>query len=120
MEISIASYPGAPGAIPYVLYALRRANRAGDEATIPGVGLSSFRFPVSGGFPVVVANTLAHEPQLGTPRLAATPLGPGVILAFPQVPSKIAGASITLQGLVPDGTAASGGAVTNGVVVTFQ
>lgn len=119
MEIAIASYPGAPSAIPYVIYALRRANREGDAATIPGIGLTAFAFPVSGGAPVVVANTLAHERQLGAPRVRGTPLGPGPILTLPRIPPSVAGASITLQGLVPDATAPSGGSVTNGVVVTF-
>lgn len=119
MAISLASYPGAPSAIPYVIYASRRANRAGDETTIPGVGLSAFSFPVTGSTPVVVMNTLAHEPQLGTPRVPSTPLGPGDLLTLPRIPSQVAGASITLQGLVPDATATAGGSVTNAVVVTF-
>jgi hypothetical protein len=119
MEISVATYPGAPDPIPYVLYALRRENCECDVTTIPGVGTTAFAFPVSGGAPVVVANTLRHEPQLGVPRVAGTPNGPGPILSLPRVPSKVAGARITLQGLVLDSTSVSGGAVTNAIVVSF-
>jgi hypothetical protein len=120
MTVSLGTYPGAPPAIPYVLYAIRRENRPGDEATIPGVGLSSFPFPPSGGTPIVVANTLGHEPRLGAPRLPATPLGPGPILTFLFIPARLAGASLTLQGLVPDATAPTGGAVSNAIVMTFR
>ncbi len=120
MEIAVESYPGAPASIPYVIYALRRANRPDDEVTLPqGVGQFCFTIPLTGGSPVVVANTLGHEPNLGSPRVRGTQNGPGVVLAIPRVPSKVAGARITLQGLVPDSTAPSRAAVTNAIVVSF-
>ena len=119
MEIAVIGYPGAPPAIPYVIYALRRANVAGDESTLPNFGLTAFLFPSGGGTPTVVANTIGRFGTLGAPRFTGTPLGPGPVLTFPSVPSFVAGVSITLQGLVRDSTAPSGGAVTNAVVVGF-
>jgi hypothetical protein len=120
MELSIATYPGAPVRIPYAVYALRRANRAADLATIPGVGKMCFAIPLNGGSPVTLLNTIGREPQLGVPRITGSPLGPAMIFRMPRVPANVAGASITLQGVLPDSTATSGGAITNAVVVTFQ
>lgn len=120
MEVSIATYPGAPARIPYAVYALRRANRAADAASIPGVGKMCFAIPLNGGSPVTIVNTIGRESQLGVPRIVGTPLAPATIFRLPRVPSKVAGASITLQGVLPDTTAPSGGAITNAVVVTFQ
>jgi len=120
MEVSLWAYPGAPPAIPYVVYALSRENRAADVVNIPrGVGRFSFSIPLLGGTPVTVVNRLGHESKLGAPRIPGTPLGPGKIFRLPRIPASVAGARITLQGLVPDSTAPAGVAVTNGVVVSF-
>ena len=119
MEIAVIGYPGAPPQIPYVIYSLKRANVAGDEVAVPNLGITAFSTPLSGGTPTVVMNTIGRFPRIGFPRVAGTPLGPGPVLTLPRVSSKVAGSSITLQGLVPDSTAPSGGAVTNAVVVTF-
>jgi len=120
MTLSIGAYPGAPAEIPYVVYTLRRENVAGDEVTIAGIGLTAFAFPPSGGGPVVAANTLGRRRNLGVPRIAPTPLGPGPILTVNGLPSRLAGARCTVQGLVLDSTAPSGAAVTNGIVLAFQ
>jgi len=119
MEIAVVGYPGAPPQIPYVIYALQRACVAGDEVTVPNLGITAFATPLSGGTPTVVANTIGRFARLGFPRVTGTPLGPGPVLTLPRVPPKVAGTSITLQGFVPDSTAPSGGSVTNAVVVTF-
>ena len=119
MEVSIGSFPGAPPRIPYAVWALRRANRAADAATIPGVGKMCFAIPLNGGSPVTIVNTIGRESQLGVPRIAGTPLAPSTVFRLPRVSPKVAGASITLQGVLPDSTAPSGGAITNAVVVTF-
>lgn len=115
-----APYPGGGSSIPYVLYAIERVNGPGDVATVPGIGTSAFPFPPSGGAPIVVANTFGHFPRLGVPRLSGAPPGPGTILSRSDLPVRLAGTVLTLQGLVPDSTAPGGGAVTNAIVLAFQ
>src|SRR5262249_15479567 len=92
MALSIGTYPGAPPSIPYVFYALRRENRAADVTKLPhGIGPFCFSTPLTGGAPVVVANTLGHESVVGVPRVRGTPLGPGDFLAVPKIPAKVSG-----------------------------
>jgi hypothetical protein len=120
LDVSIGAYPGARPAIPYALYAIRRENVAADATAIAGVGTTAFTFPPSGGTCIVVANTIGRAAVLGAPRLPGTPLGPGVVASAPFVPARLAGASLTLQGLVPDKTAPSRAAVTNAIVIQFS
>jgi hypothetical protein len=117
LVLALASHPGAPAVIPYVVYAIPRENGAADVTPHPfGLGSGCFPTPLAGGSPVVVANTFGREDLLGRPLARGTPLGPGAIVVVPSVPAR--GRVFTLQGIVPDAFAPNGrAAFTNAVVV---
>lgn len=123
LDLEISAYPGAPpGGIRYVGYVQLGENGPADLTPLPrGTGTACFSIPPSGGSPIVLVNTLAHEPVLGTPRFPGTPLGPGVVFHAPRVPPKHSGLVFTAFFVVIDANAPNGrAALTNAHVVTVQ
>ncbi len=83
------------------------------------LGTSGFPFPIRGGQPRFVWNTLGHEPKLGTPDFPAMPAPTRVVDAPGGTGLQV---RVTLQGLVlDDGSAANvAGSLTNAVVLEIQ
>lgn len=123
LDLEIAAYPGAPpGGVRYAGYVRLGENGPADLTPLPrGTGTAVFSIPPSGGTPIVLVNTLAHEPVLGTPRFPGTPLGPGVVFHAPRIPAKHSGLVFTAFFVVIDANAPNGrAALTNAHVVTVQ
>lgn len=120
IAVDLAAPSAGPVPAGFALYLFEDAPDVTTVSVLPQkLGTSGFAFPIRGGQPRFVWNTLGHEPILGTPDFPAMPAPTRVVDAAGGTALQV---RVTLQGLIlDDGSAANvAGSLTNAVVLEIQ